>query len=213
MKYYLSHSLLGILYLFFSAITAFAILMIQDLIWLKVILLVLNLALYIFIVATVAKKDGEDALKVRIANDLERRVIIQTGADIPLKKGEFKWWKGFVIGGVVCAPLIILMLIHTVLIIIDPTKTGAGAIAGFLYMMVFAFFRLDVVMSENVSTTVGSAVQTNMSTSLEAGFFYWSLIAIPVIVLTIGIAYYLGGKKIELQQQKIKEKQRLLSGE
>ena len=211
MKYYLSHALLGLLYLFFSAITAFAILMIEGLIWLKVILLVLNLGLYIFIVATVAKKDGEDALKVRIANDLERCVIIQTGEDIPLKKGEFKWWKGFVIGGVVCAPLVILLLIHTVLIIVNPTMTGAGAIAGFLYMMIFAFFRMDVVVAENVNATVGGAVQTNMP--LSAGFFYWSLIAIPVIVLTIGIAYYLGGKKIELQQQKIKEKQRLLSGE
>ena len=211
MKYYLSHSLIGLLYLFFTAITAFAILMIQDLIWLKVILLVLNLALYVFIVATVAKKDGEEALKVRIANDLERRIIIQTGDDIKLKKGEFAWWKGFVIGGVVCAPLIILMLIHTVLIIIDPTKTGAGAIAGFLYMMVFAFFRMDVVMTQDVSTTVGSAVQTNMPLAPE--FFYWTLLAIPVIVLAIGIAYYLGGKKIELQQQKIKEKQRMFSGE
>lgn len=211
MKYYLSHALLGLLYLFFSAITAFAILMIEGLIWLKVILLVLNLGLYVFIVATVAKKDGEDALKVRIANDLERKVIIQTGEDIQLKKGEFAWWKGFVIGGVVCVPLVVLLIIHAILTSIDPTKTGAGAIAGFLYMMVFAFFRMDVVMGENVSTTVGSAVQTNMP--LEAGFFYWSLLAIPVIVLTIGIAYYLGGKKIELQQQKIKEKQRLLSGE
>ena len=70
---------------------------------------------------------------------------------------------------------------------------------------------MDVVVAENVNATVGGAVQTNMP--LSAGFFYWSLIAIPVIVLTIGIAYYLGGKKIELQQQKIKEKQRLLSGE
>ena len=211
MKYYLSHALLGLLYLFFSAITAFAILMIEGLIWLKVILLVLNLGLYVFIVATVAKKDGEDALKVRIANDLERKVIIQTGEDIQLKKGEFAWWKGFAIGGVVCVPLVVLLIIHAILTSIDPTKTGAGAIAGFLYMMVFAFFRMDVVMGENVSTTVGSAVQTNMP--LDPSFFYWTLLAIPVIVLTIGIAYYLGGKKIELQQQKIKEKQRLLSGE
>ena len=211
MKYYISHALLACLYLFFTAITAFAILLIQDLIWLKVILLLLNLGLYVFIVATVAKKDGEDALKVRLANDLERKVIIQTGEDIQLKKGEFAWWKGFAIGGVVCVPLVVLLIIHAILTSIDPTKTGAGAIAGFLYMMVFAFFRMDVVMSDTVNTTMSDAVQTNIP--IQPEFFYWTLLAIPVIVLSIGVAYYLGGRKIELQQQKIKEKQRMLSGE
>ena len=78
MKYYLSHSLIGLLYLFFTAITAFAILMIQDLIWLKVILLVLNLALYVFIVATVAKKDTiRGTLRVIMFSSLMPTLLMQ----------------------------------------------------------------------------------------------------------------------------------------
>ncbi len=199
MKYFgffLKQALMPLIYLFFMAVTAVGILIIKDLIWLKVILLGLNLFLYLFIVASAAYHDGQKALKVRIANDMERRQIILTGEDRPLKiREEFKVWKGFVIGGFACLPLIILLIIHTVLIsAFGSVYNGAGVLAGFLCMVVFAFFRLN-------------------GTIASATFYYWSLVYIPIIVLTQGIAYYLGGKKIELQQEKIKEKHREIYGD
>ena len=200
MWYYIKQSLLPFVYLFFSAITAFGILCIEGLVWLKVLLLLLNLGLYVFIVAAASFKDGQEALKVRIANDLERMQIVRTGEALPLKlKEEYKPWKGFFHGFIACIPLIILMIIHTILFLAGGGN-GAGALAGFVYMMVFAFSRVNIGTSAT-TITVSPAV------------YYWSLLAIPVIMLSTGVAYILGCKKIELQQQRIKEKQRSIYGD
>ncbi|MBQ9734475.1 MAG: hypothetical protein IJV95_01325 [Clostridia bacterium] len=198
MWYYVKQGLLPFVYLFFTAITAFGILCIEGLVWLKVILLLLNIGLYVFIVAASSFKDGQEALKVRIANDLERLQIIRTGESLPLKlKEEYKPWKGFFNGFVACIPLLILLIIHTI-VYLSGGGNGAGAIAGFIYMMVFAFSRLNIGA---VTTPINPAI------------YYWSLLAIPLIVLAAGIPYILGAKKIELQQQRIKEKQRSIYGD
>lgn len=194
--YLVKQAFIPFTYLFFMAIIAFAILSIEGLIWLKAVLLGLNMALYFFVVCTSAFHDGQKALKVRIANDIERNQIILTGEDRPLKLSEeYKPWKGFAIGLVANIPLIILMVIHTILITaVGSAYTGAGAIAGFIYMMFFAFFRMD------------GSVATATS-------FYYVLIMIPIIVLAVGISYSLGAKKIELQQERIKQKHREIYGD
>lgn len=201
MWYYVKQGLLPFIYLFFTAITAFGILCIEGLVWLKVLLLLLNIGLYVFIVSAASFKDGQEALKVRIANDLERMQIVRTGESLPLKlKEEYKPWKGFFHGFIACIPLVILLIIHTV-VMLTGGGNGAGAIAGFIYMMVFAFSRVNINTGATAATPINPTI------------YYWSLLAIPVIVLATGIAYILGGKKIELQQQRIREKQRSIYGE
>ena len=205
MKYLIKQAVLPFIYLFFTALTAFGILCIgNDLIWLKVVLNVLNAGLYVLIVALASYKDGQDSLKVRIANDLEREQIIRTGENRPLKLAEeYKPWKGFVIGGVACAPLVILLLIHTILIFAVGTNyVGAGAIAGFVYMIIFAFTRMNL-----------PAVAEGVSVVVDPFMYYWTLFAIPLIVLSVGIPYILGAKKIELQQERIKAKHRSIYGD
>jgi len=197
---------MAFIYLFFTAITAFGILCIgNDLLWLKIVLLVLNVALYVVIVAAAAFKDGQDALKVRIANDLEREQIIRTGEALPLKlKEEYKPWKGFVFGLIACAPLVILLIIHTLLFTLGGDHLiGAGAVAGFIYLMIFALARVNAPTAAEGATAV--AVNPTM--------YYWALLAIPVIVLSVAVPYILGAKKIELQQERIREKQRQIYGE
>lgn len=206
MWYYIKQSLMGFIYLFFTAITAFGIMCISsDMVWLKALLCVLNVGLYVVIIAATSFKDGQDALKVRIANDLEREQIIRTGAALPLKlKEEYKPWKGFLFGGIACVPLIVLLIIHTLLFTLaGDNYIGAGAIAGFIYLMIFAFARL------NVPTASEGAVVAAINPTV----YYWSLLAIPVIVLTVGVPYVLGARKIELQQARIREKQRQIYGE
>ena len=196
--FYLKQSLISFVYLIFMAMTAMGIVMIGDnLLALKIILCILNLGLYGFIVAATSFKDGQSALKVRIANDLERVQIVKTGEDRPLNlREEYKPWKGFVFGLISCMPCVILMIVHTILILcVDPTYTGAGSIAGFLYMMFFAFVRL-------VSSVEPSAY-----------LFYFNLVCLAVIPLLTGIPYIFGAKKIEAQQRKIKERQRQIYGE
>ena len=201
MWYYVKQGLLPFVYLFFTAITAFGILCIEGLVWLKVLLLLLNIGLYVFIVSAASFKDGQEALKVRIANDLERMQIVRTGESLPLKlKEEYKPWKGFFHGFIACVPLVVLLIVHTI-VMLTGGGNGAGAIAGFIYMMVFAFSRVNIGTGATAATPINPAI------------YYWSLLAIPVIVLATGISYILGGKKIELQQQRIREKQRRIYGE
>ena len=197
MKYLLKQMIIPLIYLVFMAIISFGILCINnDLMWLKVVLNILNLALYGYIVGAVSLKEGEIALKVRISNDAERLRIIETGEDRPLKlKEEYKAWKGFVFGLMACVPLIILLIIHAILTAINPELVGAGAIANFIYLPFGAFIRVDNTMT------------------LENWHFYFNLIAVVIIPILTGIPYMLGARKIQLQQEKILEKQRQIYGD
>lgn len=196
-KYYVKNAVLPFVYLFFMAITAFGILAIQNnnLAWLKYVLLVLNLGLYLFIIAAYAYKLGQDALKTRNANDLERKQMILTGELRPLKLNEeYKPHKGFMIGFTACVPLIVLMLVHTIMIICGGGN-GFGVAASIVYLAFYAFFRVSGTGSPSPAT------------------FYLTLVALPVIILTLGLAYYLGARKIKAQYDRIRENQKRIYGE
>ena len=96
MKYYLKKFFLIIVYLISSGVIASSVLIIEGMAWLKLILLALNLALFVFIYGAIAFKDGEKALRVRISNDKLRELIVQTGDDYKLDlEGEFTIRKGY----------------------------------------------------------------------------------------------------------------------
>ena len=200
--YYVKQMFIPIMYLIIFDIIALGILCIGDnLIVLKVILLILNLGLYGFILASVAFKDGETALKIRMSNDLNREQIIKTGKEYPIKLNEeFKPWKGYLMGFTNCIPLILLMLVHVILTAgKDPfaqtTQNTAGAIAGLAYMVFFSF------------------AQVKTTTVLISTTYYVSLIAIPIFIAVIGFPYWLGGQKVIRQQEMIKEKHRQIYGD
>lgn len=202
MKYYLKQGVFPFIYQLFMAMIAFGILAISGLIWLKVLLAVLNVAFYLFIVATVAYKDGQEALKVQMANDLERREIIRTGEDRPLKlHEEYKPWKGFMFGFIACVPILLFLILHTIVYNATGSYAGLGAIAGVIGLMFFVFFRLDAA-----SSTAETAVVPWYT-------YYGALIALPVLMLTMGIAYIMGARKIMRQQEMIREKQRQIYGD
>ena len=198
MKFYLKKAIIGLVYLLFSAVTAYGVLFIPGLTWLKIILLILNLSLYGYILASTAFQDGQASYKVRMINDLNRQQIVLTGEDIPIDtQKEYRPYKGFIIGLVICVPLIVLLIIHLIVTSTNPLNQDFGVTASFLYLSFYAFagakFGVDKVFA-SVSP-------------------YWTLIAIPVIVLIQGLFFYLGGRKIELQQEMIKEKHKILHGE
>ena len=198
MKYLLKQAVIPFIYLIFMAMIAFSIVTIgDDLIWLKIILAILNIALYCFLISVISFKEGEIALKVRLANDLERIQIIKTGEDRPLKiSEEYKAWKGFVVGFVVCIPLIVLMLVHTILLLtVGSTYNGGGVISSFIYMMFACLVKL------------------NNAVPLQQWHYYFTLIAVPIVMITTGIPYILGAQKVQRQQDRIKEKHRQIYGE
>lgn len=186
-------------YLIFMAMTAMGIVLIDDsLLILKITLTILNIALYAFIIAITSYKDGQTALKTRLANDLERVQIIKTGEDCPLKLvEEYKPWKGFLPGLVACIPCVILLIVHTILFLTMGTDyMGAGATAGFIYMMFFSIVRL-----------------LQSAGSPSPYLYYFCLICIAVLPVCTGIPYILGAKKIEKQQERIRERQRQIYGD
>ena len=201
MKYYIKQGLFPFIYLLFMAMIALGILCIQGLIWLKIVLCVANVALYGVIVFAAAFQDGQKAMKVQVANDLERREIIRTGEDRPLKlHEEYKPWKGFVFGFVACVPLIALLIVH-VIVHFAGGGNVVGGIAGIVYFMFFAFFRLDATAATEEAAVISWYA------------YFGTLIALPVIMIVTGVAYILGAKKIQRQQNMIKEKQRQIYGE
>ncbi len=204
MKTYVKQAIIPFVYLIFATVVSIAIMSLgNEYLWLKYVLGVLNVALYLTIVCTTCFKDGQEALKVRTANDLERMQIIKTGEDRPLKlHEEYKWWKGAIIGGFICVPMLLLLIAHTILILINPSLNGCGIVVAFLYMFIFSFF---------IFNRTGSGVSALSPMSPES--FYLVLIAIPIITLACGISYYLGAQKIERQQQAIRERHREIYGE
>ena len=195
MWYYVKQSFISLIYLIFTAIIALVIMAIENF-WLRLGLSLLNLALYLTIVCAAAYKEGELALRVRIANDLERKEIIRTGADRPLKlREEYKDWKGFLFGLVACAPLIILLIIHTIIVnFIDTTSISVGAISAFIYADFYCFASL-------------------FFGELAPWHYYFSLIAVPILSIATGVPYIIGAKKIERQRKVIKEKKRQIYGD
>ena len=194
MMYYVKQSLFAIVYLFFMMIIAFGILCI-GIPWLEILLCVVNIGFYISIIAVTFYKEGENALRILHANDIEREQIIKTGEDRPLKQHEeYKPWKGYVIGLVVCFPLILCIIIHTVVVIASGgTMFGGGAVAGFIYLAFYA----------PISVIIGEATVWG---------YYVLLYVVPLISLTTGIFYNLGAAKIQKQYDRIAEKQRQIYG-
>lgn len=195
--FYLKQAFLPFMYTLFAAMIAFGILCIQGLGWLKLILLILNIALFAFIVCVNFFKEGEKALKVRIANDVEREWIVKTGEARTLNvTGEYKPWKGLVISCVTCLPLIVLMIIHTILIcFVGADKVIAGGIASFIYMAFFGLFWTDTAVT------------------IAATAYFATLVYVPIVFACVEIPYVLGSRKVELQQQMIKEKHRSIYGD
>ena len=190
MKYLLKQAILPFIYLGCMALTAVGVWsMEEDQFVLKLILLSLNLILYAVVVCVMAYKDGELALKTRNANDAERRIIVQTGEYRELKVAEeYAPWKGFAVGLIVCAPLIICMIIDVILIIAGVDNSIVEIIPTFLYMMVQGIVQL------------------------LGGNYFFILLSIPYICCCTGIPFILGAKKVERQQELIKQKHEKIYG-
>lgn len=187
MKFYLKNAFIPFFYLMFTGLTSLSISMItNDLLWLKMILWVLNVGLYASVVFLTSFKDGQTAYGVLQSNDREREIIVKTGEYRELRLvEEYKPWKGFFHGFLATIPLIVLLIIHAVVMIGDPTDVSVGRIAGFIYMTFYAFF------------SYGGGV--------TAYTFFYTVVAIPFMVCFAGVPYLLGAKKAEKNYAKANE--------
>lgn len=197
MWYYIKQSVISLGYLvMMSFCSIFVSLIGNDLIWLKWIFSIMILAVYIMIVGISSYKDGEISYKKLLANDLERRRIIETGEDIPLNvREEYRPWKGFLTGFITCIPLFVLLILHTILgLTSNGTNLNAGATAVVLYMPMFIFFHMDT------------------SVNLVFVDYYWLLIAVPIIFLTTGLPYIWGTFKEKRTQEIVRQRKEEIYG-
>ena len=196
-KYYLKMAFMPFIYLVFSAMLGLAVLTIQDnnLQWLQYVLCGVNLAFYSLVMSMAAIKDGRKALKVREQNDTYRRVIMQTGDDLPLNiVEEYTPWKGFTISLISCIPSILLVAVHFLLNIgVAVPDNSVGGIAGILNMVVFSFFMIDGVI-------------------LTAEYAF-ALLIVPFICIVYGVMYMIGANLEQKNYDKIKQIHQELHGD
>ena len=88
MKYYLKKFLFLFVYVIMMDIVSFGAISIQTELWVRVLLSILSIAMYLLIVVIFGYAEGKLAEKALFSNDNNRRFIIETGKDIPLKEHE-----------------------------------------------------------------------------------------------------------------------------
>ncbi len=196
--YYVKQALFGFVYLLFLAVSALGIMLIEN-IALVIVLLCLNLGLFIFLMFMYFIKEGEHAKEIKRANDLERREIIRTGEDRPLKEiQEYKPWKGFLTGALMAVPLLVFLLLYALIYACGGSENNfAGAVANFMYTPFFAF--ISVLLPEGAT--------------LSFGQYFIILYCIPFLSASAGVPYLIGAKKQQKKYDKIMDKQRMLYGD
>lgn len=198
MKYLLKQAIMPILNLLFCITIGLAIFTIDEkMLWLEILLCVLNMLFFGLVSCVAAFKDGEKAYKVLLQNDLQRKIIIQTGEDLPVNRAEeYKAWKGFAYGAIASIPTVVLVAIHYLLQWLGQDSTNLfGVIAGVYAIVVFGLFMIKGDLNS------------------VAGGYVWALLLLPYVSIVIGVAYILGAKKVERQQKQIKQTHQKLHGE
>ena len=193
MWYYFKKFLFSLAYLVFMGLLPYGIETMNSNV-VKIILNVLNVLLFMVLMGFFMAKEGEDARKQLKINDIERKRILQTGELRPIKRApEFRPWKGFFIGLIACAPLLLTMLIHALIYMFGGTNEMVGVVGVTIYMgffMPYVMAKYGAMLNENLLFTE----------------YFACLYVVPIIVLLYGFAYIVGAKKVEKQYAFIEER-------
>lgn len=199
MKYYLKKFLFLFVYVIMMDIVSFGAISIQTELWVRVLLSVLSIAMYLLIVVIFGYAEGKLAEKALFSNDNNRRFIIETGKDIPLKEHEeFKAWKGFVIGASACFPMILGLIVHLIVYLCTGTVTAVGGATSICYMLFYAPIFAGYLVSE---------------TPAPWASYFIMLYGVVATTLAFGISYIAGAAKMRKEYDKIREKQKTIYGE
>ena len=191
-NYLFKQTIIIFIYLIVTMITALAITAIENLIWLKIVLWVLNAGLFGFIIFVMIMKTGEDGMKLKHSNDIKRRDVIRTGEYYDFNTaGEYGKWKGLYIGLIVSAPLIFLIVLEFILWLCGVTQTVTSAIA----IIIYGTFCMPLRGLFGATLSI----------------YWFSYTAIVLCALT-HIAYTVGVIKIQKQYEKIQKTNEYIYG-
>lgn len=161
------------------------------------ILAILDLALYATAIILIFYKEGQNAWKFRQQNDFDRKTIIETGKDIPIKTApEYKPWKGFLFGIISTVPLMILLFIH---VFVGKNGEGLAAITTILhYVFWLPIYSLKCCFNPSFSPAYGD--------------YFLLLYSVVLMAILTAIGYYLGARKLQRAQDKIEERKKEIAG-
>lgn len=173
--YYLKSSIIYIVYLIITMVTASAINLIQgeNLKLVKLALYILNMGILVMVCFVTAHKSGQDEYKIRHSNDIQRRVIMRTGDyyEFDLIR-EYRKNKGFIVGVYVSAFMVILLLAKLILFLFGITESYLDYIFYFLY----ATFTMPLELFFDKLTV------------------YFAIYGVVIIILVCGLGYEVGAR-------------------
>ena len=196
MKYYIKNALFGFAYLVLMDLMSILVIFIGSAVW-KAIVAFISILFYCFVIGTVYFKEGETAFDILRGNDIQRRKMVETGklTEIDTVK-EYKPYKGFIIGALICAPLVFILLLHLIIgLASGGTLNGAGIVATFAYFMFF------------------TPINAFYTETLAFADYFIILYALAVTSLATGISYILGAKKSQRKYDMIERKHREIYGD
>lgn len=183
--YYIKKSAMYFVVLLFTVATGYTLMDMEEASkTFPLIMSFLNLAVYIMMLISISFKEGQDAYKTLVANDIERRQIAKTGEDRPLKVNEeYALWKGLVIPLISVSLQIIFIVLHVVFYEIIGSTEVFGELFFYSVLTIYPIFHY----------TIGKVS------------LYICLILPLISVLIAWGGYYLGARKIQMQQERIKQ--------
>ena len=196
MWYYFKLGIFLFVYSLLLAVTGLGIMLI-EITWLAFTLSLVNIALFIGICVIYMKQQGVLSVKKMHANDLEREEFLRTGEYREIDKHrEYKPWKGYAIGAITIIPLVVCLLIHLItgLAVGFGVNDGAGTASNIMYLTFFA----------PVYVLLGKSI-TGVSCFILA-------YCAPVIIVTSGVSYWFGARKMLKQYAKIQQTQESIYG-
>lgn len=189
MWYFIKQSIFLVGLMFFMMTTSLLILRIGVPIA-EFFLSLLNLGLYSTAIILIFYKEGQTAWKLRQSNDIERRNIIATGKNIPLKTTpEYKAWKGFIFGIISCLPMMIMLIVHAIM-----GDTSGGTSAGSVCSVMHYVFWLPYF-----------ELRATLTPGFIPGFvdYFGVLYAVVLMSFLTFIGYYAGARKLQRAQDKV----------
>ncbi len=195
MKYLLRLIIIPLVYLVCFDITSLGIYSIPNASnALKLILNIAVIALYFVVLCAIMLKEGEASYNKLLANNLTRKEMIRTGVvkDID-ERQEYRWWKGYAVGLICCIPLIVILVFHFILKVPNEVSRPS-VIAQLLYMPFFSLVKSSLGMNEGL-------------------YLLATAVTLAMLTVGLGLPYFIGAKKREAVQNRIKQANKLFHGE
>ena len=194
MKYILRLTIAPLVFFIFFIIIAMGIQALNAGDVLRVILGCLAFIMLVLCLGGIMLKEGEDAIKILLANDIQRREIIRTGRDVEINVSkEYRPWKGFIVGVIFCIPLVIFIILFAT----------NGVQEGMLN-----FGKLTEVVYSPFYVLVGDF---NKTTSLDV--YIGAIFVLVCFPLMLGIPYVLGAHRRKNQTRIAEEMHKSIHGD